>query len=434
MILFFIIFTIILFNPTIYYIFKFEYIKLIDDVVLVVLFFILLFNITFLINKKNIYIKKIIIYSVLVSLIGTISLFQDTNVFSFKRLIIGYLFFMKPFILLVSGIIIGYRIFRKIFISYLYIYILGLFSIIIIASLIDFFFPSLWFNIVPPQYFGSSLRLRSLFTNAGRTSWMMGMIIIFLISYSIVYKGYLNKIKVYLMLPMVFFFLYFTYVKKTLLGIIFSVAYINFSKKLTVIRIILFLFVLMLFLFIFQDQFSRFFTEYSFDKMTYKNSRIMLFVGAYELIHYKIYKILFGLGFGTWGGYASSIVYSPYYYDLGFNKLWGFIPGSSSYTGDNYIAHIIAEIGIIGTFLLLKLYYWIFKLFSNIKEIVFYNKTSNKERLFALFFLLAYIELLFELLGICADEISSVSYFVFFLSGIYIGLILKRYNQIGKNL
>jgi hypothetical protein len=427
--IFFIIFTLIFLNPLIAQVSGISYFKFLDDIFLVVLFFLIFINLNDIIKivKKNYIFKKIIILILFISIIGIIALVNNSYALSTERLVIGYLFFMKPFILLISGIIVGNRIFKVNFIAKLYIYVYFLFTLLLVTSFIDFLFPSLWLNIVPGQYANGILRLRSIFTNAGRTSWFFGLLIIFLISNLLIYR---SKFKYLGLLPLAFLFEYLTYVKKTLLGIIATIGYINFRKKITILKIIFFSIFLFIFIFIFQEQFLRFFSEYSMDKMTEKNSRIMLFFGSYELLKGSITKILFGIGFGTWGGYASSIVYSPYYYDLGFDKLWGFIPGASSYTGDNYIAHIITEIGFIGTFLLFLLYIKIFQLYKYINTYVINNNFSKKIKLFSFFFLLAYIEVLFELLGICAVEISTVSYFIFFLSGIYIGIIFKHIKRV----
>ncbi len=426
---FFIIFTIIFLNPLFAEVTGISYFKLVDDVFLIILSLLVLINMKFVLNitKKNHILKKIIILSLLISLIGIMSLMVNSYAFSIERLAVGYFYFMKPFILLIAGIIVGNRIFKINFITKLHIYIYFIFTLLLMTSFIDFAFPSIWLHVVPGQYINGMLRLRSIFTNAGRTSWFFGVLIIFLISNLLIYK---SKFKFLILLPLTFFFEYFTYVKKTLLGVIAVIGFINFRKKITIIKIMIFIIFIIIFIFIFQEQFLRFFTEYSANKMTDKNSRIMLFLGSYELLKASLYKILFGLGFGTWGGYASSIVYSPYYYELHFDKLWGFIPGASSYTGDNYIAHVIAEIGLVGSFLLFLLYIKIFQLFNYINIYVVNHNFSKKVKLFSFFFLLAYIEVLFELLGICAVEISTVAYFIFFLSGIYVGIIFKYIKKV----
>jgi len=423
LLIFFTFITFVIFNPLLASILHLPILKFVDDGFLVVLTISLIFQLRFLYKFKEF--KSTINIFLSLFLIGSISLFLNHGVFSFPRLILGSLFFLKPFILFFSGLVLGIRVFKSNFLIYLKLYIYIVFGIVLIGGIIDFLAPTLWrhFLNLPLEFHGQYVRVLSFFMNAGRSAWMFSLIIIYFISYLIIFrKNIKNKVIIYFLTVVTFILEYATYVKKSMLGIMFIVGYLNLTQ-FTIKRFLYFILFSTIFIFIFQDHFLRFAKEYSAETLTIYNSRFMLFLGAFLAIKETIFKTLFGIGFGTWGGFASSILYSPYYYKFHFDKLWGFMPGASSYTGDNYFAHVIAEVGIIGfivTFLLYKKIFNIYKLG--------YQRTENHNKtfkLFALFFMLGYLELMVELLGICASEISTVSFFIIFIPAIYIGTLFK---------
>ncbi len=63
-----------------------------------------------------------------------------------------------------------------------------------------------------------------------------------------------------------------------------------------------------------------------------------------------------GAGFGRFGGYASTLDYSPLYDEYGLSGVYGLGPDDPYYLEDTYWPHIAAETGWIGAIVLLALY------------------------------------------------------------------------------
>ena len=55
-----------------------------------------------------------------------------------------------------------------------------------------------------------------------------------------------------------------------------------------------------------------------------------------------------GTGFGTFGSAVAADHYSPLYYDLGYNEIWGMSPTRSDYLCDTFWPIVIAQTGWIG--------------------------------------------------------------------------------------
>ena len=60
-----------------------------------------------------------------------------------------------------------------------------------------------------------------------------------------------------------------------------------------------------------------------------------------------------GAGFGRFGGYASTLDYSPLYYEYGLSGIYGLTPENPMYAMDTYWPHIAAETGWVGAVILL---------------------------------------------------------------------------------
>jgi hypothetical protein len=71
----------------------------------------------------------------------------------------------------------------------------------------------------------------------------------------------------------------------------------------------------------------------------------------------------FGSGMGTFASIPSVKFYSETYYDYGINKSWGMGPNdtesqSAFFLLDCYWAHILGELGFVGSFLFLSLWFY----------------------------------------------------------------------------
>jgi hypothetical protein len=66
-----------------------------------------------------------------------------------------------------------------------------------------------------------------------------------------------------------------------------------------------------------------------------------------------------GSGFGTYGSWASAIYYSPLYFKLGLDQVYGLSPEHYGYVADTYWPMVLGQFGLIGFMSML----WIFSLF-----------------------------------------------------------------------
>lgn len=262
-----------------------------------------------------------------------------------------------------------------------------------------------WVNITgSEQVIDGKIRLLGPFTNTGRASWFLGIIFVYFLTS--------KNNKFFSLFPLYYMFL--TYIKKTFLGVFF-IYFQKILKSKSKTKILLIPFVFIGIVILWDSIFSRFFLEYGISKWNLNNARIALFIGVFNLFSLYPHTIFIGIGPGLYGGIVSGVFYSPVYTLLGYESFWGFNKESPTFVADNYIAHLLGEIGILGTFLLLNVFYKIFK------EVI---RTRRKGRL-GNFFYYAFILFFFETIGIGAPEISQVAYITFFLSGIYVAQTKK---------
>lgn len=81
-------------------------------------------------------------------------------------------------------------------------------------------------------------------------------------------------------------------------------------------------------------------------------ARPALYMGMIEIL--KQNPIL-GSGMGSYANYASAAYYSPIYYKLGYEKIWGLTPDMPAFAADTFFP-TLAQYGIIG--ILLFLFFW----------------------------------------------------------------------------
>ncbi|WP_370979194.1 hypothetical protein [Agaribacterium sp. ZY112] len=336
---------------------------------------------------------------------------------------VGFLYFFKFFLLFLAGIALGGLVKQLMCPEPLMrIYFTFLCWVMLIACLVNLAFPGIWHELVTPQSIDGRFRLMGPFTNAGRTSWLAVVCIMFVLVCG-------NASAKLIALPFFTVFLYLTYVKKSFFALLLCSAI--YQRKLLASfveswsgRAVIFV-IALVFLsglsFLFKDLFVRMGAEYSGDSLTLNNSRFMLALGAVAILLESSWNLILGAGLATWGGYASSIFYSEYYIALGVSNNWGFIEGASTYTGDFYIPHVLAEVGILGTVIMALVAILMIRIFLRILA-----RSTGSEYRMVLFFFLLLIHVLVESVGICAVEISQIAIVTAFLPGLYIGNYLRR--------
>jgi len=96
-----------------------------------------------------------------------------------------------------------------------------------------------------------------------------------------------------------------------------------------------------------------------------------------------------GAGFGSFGSYASTISYSPLYYQYHFDIIPGCMPEKPSFLADNFFAMLLGEFGLFGTGIFLYVFYLLLSILLkafNRDTINRYYYTSALLALFILFF------------------------------------------------
>lgn len=74
-------------------------------------------------------------------------------------------------------------------------------------------------------------------------------------------------------------------------------------------------------------------------------ARTVLYAGAVELARDNF---PFGVGVGRYGSYGSVVDYSPVYYQMGMNRVYGMSPDYSEFIQDTFWPQILGETGVIG--------------------------------------------------------------------------------------
>lgn len=130
-----------------------------------------------------------------------------------------------------------------------------------------------------------------------------------------------------------------------------------------------------------------------------------------------------GVGFGKYGTWYASQVYSEYYYKYGMNHMYGLTQDNTSYATDTFWPAIFGETGISGSIIYILMIILLFKQLNKI------NKDSNKlNNDIALFSLLVLLQLLIESFG-SASFNGPPEYF---FSAVTIGLSIARYNTLRR--
>lgn len=74
-----------------------------------------------------------------------------------------------------------------------------------------------------------------------------------------------------------------------------------------------------------------------------------------------------GSGFATYGSEQASRIYSPLYYQYGFDQMWGLSPEYGMFLNDNYWPTVIGQFGWIGAIFMVAVYGKVFFTFANKK-------------------------------------------------------------------
>lgn len=418
----------VIFNDFFELAFALPFINLVDHAFVLVFFLVGLFGSVFLVRlpvMRWLGVSRLVLMASFFSVV-TLSRGFVSDELSFFGVIVGYVYYFKFIFLFLSGVFIGFFVKNGRFDGSLSGFFYLLIVFFVFSCAFNFLFPEIWHSYVPAQEFSGEKRLTGPFTNAGRTSWLLVVCAIYA---TVVWRrGAFSRVFFLFFL----FFLYFTYVKKSVFALLLCLGMVqknkvkNLGVSYAILNYVVAAFGVALFVFVFFDAFSRMATEYTGDGLSNTNSRLLLSVGAYSILSESTINLLFGAGLSSWGGFASSIFYSPYYGYYGLNSTWGFVQGSSTYTGDFYIAHVLGETGIVGGLFTVLLCLQLLKIYMRMGRMAGTLQSTTYPK-FQFFFLLTLIHIFVESMGICALEINQMIIVVFFLPGIYFGKRIREF-------
>lgn len=387
--------------------------KYLDDVVLLMIYIFLLANVKFIFAHR-VLVKLAVLLSLML-VIGCLQYFYAKYATP-QRLLLGMIYFFKPVAYMFAGIVFSSRVCiidSKYYIR-IALYVLGFGFLLCLANLV---FPSAWRSIIGSTVFNEGYRLTGPFPNAGRTSWLLASCFVILVWF---WGSRRKNILLYVGGLFCLYMLSLTFVKKSMLSALAGAVTIIF-KRSSKIRYGVLLVVALLFVPLMTFLVERMLLEYNLTTV-FDNPRYLLFLGSILILVENHVYLFFGGGYGSWGGYVSSFIYSPYYEDFGFDTMWGFLPGESSYTGDNYFAHVFGEVGLLGGVLWFYILILIVRLPSVLLRVCSVpERLKSRLKLFQALVLVLYV----ESLGISSLEISSVSFLVIFIYGSLIGRCLN---------
>ena len=147
------------------------------------------------------------------------------------------------------------------------------------------------------------------------------------------------------------------------------------------------------------------------------NSEHPRFLLYFNSLYILIKFFPFGLGLSLYGTTIAANNYSPYYYQIGFDKRWGMNPQETFFLSDAYYPGIIGELGFIGLiFLILLILFMLYSL--KIKKI-----TSNNNLA-----ILCLIVLLMN--GITFNILNTLISFVLLFLAIYYHFMSVKYSNL----
>lgn len=140
-------------------------------------------------------------------------------------------------------------------------------------------------------------------------------------------------------------------------------------------------------------------------------ARPALYMGMTDIL--KQHPML-GSGMGSYANYASSLYYSPLYYQLGFDKIWGLTPEAPTFASDTFFPALV-QYGLIGIFL----FFLFWK--KRVKESKLYFKNFANSNINYKICILIYIFFIIESL---ADSTFTQNRGMFMMG--LLGIILKN--------
>lgn len=238
--------------------------------------------------------------------------------------------------------------------------------VIFLLGLVDLCFTSQFrnfFNTEHTDYRFGILSVQSVFLHPSTFGWIMAILGL----YCLAFFTTLHRRK-YLFLSFLFFVGVLLSARlKPVIGIIGSILLTStlisgrYSKKLAIGLAMLGL-IFCISVILFPNKIVGFIMEqtesFIVNPDPQENARLALYETSLKMAkdHFPL-----GVGFGRFGGWVSTLYYSPIYYKYNLNLVYGLRPGPTTFTMDTHWPHILGEIGFFGLILYVLVVFYLAK-------------------------------------------------------------------------
>jgi len=299
--------------------------------------------------------------------------------------------------------------------------------VIFLLGLVDLSFTRQFrnlFNIEYTEYRFGILSVQSVFLHPGTFGRIMAMLGL----YCLAFFSTLHHRK-YLFLSFLFFAGVLLSARlKPVIGILGAILVVStiisgrYSKRLAVGFVVLGL-ILSISVVLFPNEIIGFMMErtesFIVNPDPQENARLALYEASFKIA--RDYFPL-GVGLGRFGGWISTLYYSPIYHKYNLNSIYGLGPGPTTFTMDTHWPHILGEVGVFGLILYVLVIFYL----ARITLSCFRRMDSLFLKAFSLALLMVLIENCLEAFANPAFQSSMGCYFTFGAIGMLTAISKKR--------
>ena len=286
--------------------------------------------------------------------------------------------------------------------------------VIFLLGLVDLSFTSQFrnlFNIEHTEYRFGILSVQSVFLHPGTFGWIMAMLGLYCLAFSTTLHH-----RRYLFLSFLFFAGVLLSARlKPVIGILGTMLVVStlisgrYSKRLALGFVVLGL-ILSVSIVLFPNEIVGFVMErtesFIVNPDPQENARLALYETSLKMA--RDYFPL-GVGLGRFGGWISTLYYSPVYYKYNLNSIYGLRPGPMTFTMDTHWPHILGEVGVFGFILYVLVIFYL----ARITVSCFRRMDSFFLKAFSLGLLMVLIESCLEAFASPTFQSSMGCYFTF---------------------
>jgi len=299
--------------------------------------------------------------------------------------------------------------------------------VIFLLGLVDLSFTSQFrnlLNIGHTEYRFGILSVQSVFLHPGTFGWIMAMLTLYCLAFSTTLRH-----RKYLFLSSSFFAGVLLSARlKPVIGILGAILVVStliswrYSKKLA-IGFVVFGLILSISVVLFTNKIVGFMMErtesFIVSPDLQENARLALYETSFKIA--RDYFPL-GVGLGRFGGWISTLYYSPMYHKYNLNSIYGLGSGPTTFTMDTHWPHILGEVGIFGLILYVLMIFYL----ARITLSCFRRMDSPFLKAFSLGLLMVLMENCLEAFANPAFQNSMGCYFTFGAIGMLTAISKKQ--------